>query len=164
MKSFEKIVFVSNEDKTRGPMAATIMTSLLKDKGFIVESRGMIVLFPEPYNPKAINAAKMRGMNLPSRFSRQLTKEDFGINTLVLTMEMSQKEKIYKIHTDARNVFTLSEFAGESDTQIPNPYGKDEDAYMACFDVLYGLVFKSADGLLGFQDTVRGKNISGGNQ
>ncbi len=163
MNSFDKIIFVSNEDKTRAPMATTIMGALIKDKGFILESRGMVVLFPEPYNPKAIAAAKARGMNLPSTFSRQLTGDEFGLRTLVLTMDSAQKDKIYKNFPEARNVFTLSEFAGESDVEIPNPYGKEEDAYMECFDVLYGLVFKAADGILGIQDTVREKKNTGGN-
>ena len=120
MNKFKRIIFVSNEDRTRGPMAATIMNNLLKDKdeSFIIESRGMIVLFPEPYSPKAAEAAKLRDMNLPSRFSRQLTEKDFGVDTLVLTMEAAQKDKIYLKYPEARNVFTLCEFAGEADMEL----------------------------------------------
>ncbi len=156
MNAFNKIIFVSNEDKTRGPMAAAIMGSLMKDRGFIIESRGMVVLFSEPYNPKAIETAKERGMNLQSTFSRQLSSDDFDADTLVLTMDKEQKEKIYKNYPDARNIFSLCEFAGETDIDIPNPYGKGVEEYMECFDVLYGVVFKAADALNGYQDTVRG--------
>lgn len=165
MNKFKRIIFVSNEDRTRGPMAATIMNNLLKDKdeSFIIESRGMIVLFPEPYSPKAAEAAKLRDMNLPSRFSRQLTEKDFGVDTLVLTMEAAQKDKIYLKYPEARNVFTLCEFAGEADMELPNPYGGNEEDYRESFDILYGIVFKATDALLGYKDTIREKNNTGGN-
>ena len=146
-------------------MAATIMNYLLKDKdeSFIIESRGMIVLFPEPYSPKAAEAAKLRDMNLPSRFSRQLTEKDFGVDTLVLTMEAAQKDKIYLKYPEARNVFTLCEFAGEADMEIPNPYGGSEEDYRESLDILYDIVFKATDALLGYKDTIREKNNTGGN-
>ena len=143
-------------------MAAAILGSLLKDKGFIIESRGLVVLFPEPYNPKAIEMGKSKGMNLQSTFSRQLEAEDFGLNTLVLTMEEIQKEKIYAKYPAARNVFTLCEFAGETDKELPNPYGKGEGAYRECFDELYAVVFKAADVLLGEGKTMQEKNNTGG--
>ena len=162
MNTFNKIIIVSNEDKSRGPMAAAILGGLLKDRGFMIESRGLVVLFPEPYNPKAIDIGKQKGMNLQSTFSRQLEDTDFGLNTLVLTMEDSQKEKIYAKYPTARNVFTLCEFAGETGKEIPNPYGKDETAYRECFDELYGVVFKASDVLLGEGKTMQEKNHTGG--
>ncbi len=162
MNTFGKIIIVSNEDKSRGPMAAAILGSLLKDRGFMIESRGLVVLFPEPYNPKAIETGKEKGMNLQSTFSRQLEASDFSLNTLVLTMDETQKEKIYDKYPEARNVFTICEFAGETDRVIPCTYGKDEDAYRKCFDELYGVVFKVTDALLGERKTMRGKNRVGG--
>lgn len=162
MNKFSKIVIVSNEDKSRGPMTAAIFGSLLKDRGFIIESRGLVVLFPEPYNPKAIEIGKEKGMNLQSTFSRQLEASDFGLNSLVLTMEEGQKEKIYAKYPTARNVFTLCEFAGDTGKIIPNPYGKDEAAYRECFDELYSVVFKASDVLLGERKTMQEKNNTGG--
>ncbi len=163
MNTFNNIIIVSNEDKSRGPMAAAILGSLLKDRGFIIESRGLVVLFPEPYNPIAIDMGKDKGMNLQSTFSRQLEESDFGMNTLVLTMDEQQKEKIYAKYPSARNVFTVCEFAGETDKTLSNPYGKGEAAYRECFDELYGVVFKAADVLLGEGKTMQVKNSTGGN-
>ena len=102
-------------------------------------------------------------MNLPSRFSRQLTEKDFGVDTIVLTMEAAQKDKIYLKYPEARNVFTLCEFAGEADMELPNPYGGNEEDYRESFDILYGIVFKATDALLGYKDTIREKNNTGGN-
>ena len=48
MNTFDKVIFVCNGNTCRSPMAATVMANLKQD--IISESRGMVVLFPEPYN------------------------------------------------------------------------------------------------------------------
>lgn len=55
MNTFDKVIFVCNGNTCRSPMAATVMANLKQD--IISESRGMVVLFPEPYNPKAVAVA-----------------------------------------------------------------------------------------------------------
>ena len=54
MNTYNKIIFVCMGNTCRSPMAATIMQNRLSKYDVIVESRGMVVLFEEPYNPKAI--------------------------------------------------------------------------------------------------------------
>lgn len=64
MNVINRIVFVSETDTDIGPMAVTILEKLLdlKERKLIVESRGLIVLFPEPCNSKAIAVARERLM------------------------------------------------------------------------------------------------------
>lgn len=154
MSAFKRVIFISDNDTVIGPMAVTIITSLLKDKGFIFESRGMVVLFPEPYNQKAVDAAKERYMNLPKRFSRQLTKDDFTPDTLLLTETKEQRDRIYSENKQVKNVFTIAEFAREQEKEIVNPVGGSAEDYLNCFDELYSLVFKVADSLMGFEATM----------
>ena len=45
MNRFNKVIFICMGNTCRSPMAATIMTKLMPD--IRVESRGMVVLFPE---------------------------------------------------------------------------------------------------------------------
>ena len=71
-------------------------------------------------------------------------------------------EAVIGVLKSARNVFTLCEFAGETDKILPNPYGKDETAYRECFDELYGVVFKASDVLLGERKTMQEKINTGG--
>ena len=47
--------------------------------------------------------------------------------------------------------------------ELPNPYGGSEEDYRESFDILYGIVFKATDALLGYKDTIREKNNTGGN-
>ena len=61
-----------------------------------IECRGLVVLFPEPLNQKAEAVMISNGINWENFTSTQLEDEDFTDDTLVLTMEHSQLEKILK--------------------------------------------------------------------
>ena len=118
MNTFDKVIFVCNGNTCRSPMAATVMANLKQD--IISESRGMVVLFPEPYNPKAVAVAAKHNMIIPNNSAKQLLNEDFGNDTLVLAMDSSMKQKIYDEYSEAINVYTLSEYAGEPEQEIRN--------------------------------------------
>ena len=111
MNRFNKVIFVCMGNTCRSPMAATIMSNLMPEMRS--ESRGMVVLFPEPYNPKAVAVASRHGMIMPSNVSAQISNDDFSVDTLVLTMNLSMKQKMYDTFDKAINVFTLGELAGE---------------------------------------------------
>ena len=131
MNRFNKVIFICMGNTCRSPMAATIMTKLMPD--IRVESRGMVVLFPEPYNPKAVAVAARHDMIMPSNVSVQVVND---------TMNSSMKQKIYDTFDKAINVFTLSELAGEGDVEVPDPYGKGVEEYNKCFEQLYSYVEK----------------------
>ena len=87
MNTINKIIFVCNGNTCRSPMAATIMGTFLQDTDILVQSRGMVVLFPEPYNPKAVAVASRHGMIMGSDSTIQIQNDDFDNNTLVLVMD-----------------------------------------------------------------------------
>lgn len=129
-------------------MAATIMEKFLQGTDVRVQSRGMVVLFPEPYNPKAVAVAARHGMIMASNTAVQIENDDFGNNTLVLTMNTSMKQKIYHDYDQAINVYTLSEFAGEGDIEVADPYGKGIEEYNKCFEELYVLIEKAVRNIM----------------
>lgn len=133
-------------------MAATIMNSLKGDKDIFVSSRGMVVLFPEPYNPKAVAVVSSHGLIMPSKSSIQLEKDDFNNDTLVLTMSDIHKQKIYATFENAINIYTLQEYVGSEGGDIEDPYGKGIEEYSKCYDILYGLISKVADILFEEED------------
>ena len=124
MNRFNKVIFVCMGNTCRSPMAATIMSNLMPEMRS--ESRGMVVLFPEPYNPKAVAVASRHGMIMPSNVSAQISNDDFSVDTLVLTMNLSMKQKMY-------------------DTFDKAIYGKGLEEYNRCFEQLYSLVAKVVD-------------------
>jgi len=138
LSAYKKVIFVCSENTSRSPMAATILANLMPE--LKVESRGMVVLFSEPYNPKAVAVAAKHEVIIPNNSSEEINAKDFGNDTLVLTMNSAMKQKIYDTFDEAINVYTLSEYAGFPDKEIINPYGKGMDEYNLCFEQIYELV------------------------
>lgn len=128
MAEYNRLIFVCMDNLCRSPMAEAVMKTINRTPGLEIGSRGLIVLFPEPYNPKAASALRSSGIILENGLSRQLSAEDFAEDTLVLTMDRTEKQKILDEYENARNVYTIMEFAGGSG-DIMDPYGGDKDVY-----------------------------------
>ncbi|MFR4338633.1 MAG: hypothetical protein ACLT33_11960 [Lachnospira pectinoschiza] len=48
---------------------------------------------------------------MPSNVSARISNDDFSVDTLVFTMNLSMKQKMYDTFDKAINVFTLGELA-----------------------------------------------------
>ena len=143
---YRRITFVSRTDSARAPMAAEILRQYELKQEYVVDSRGLVVLFPEPANQKAEAIMKSARMTLGEHVSRQFGEENLQEDTLILTIDENQKNKILSEYGTGYNVYTLNEFVGDS-TEIPDPYGQPLTAYGECFEVLRGLVKKLAEKL-----------------
>ena len=53
MRHYSKIIFVCDSGTSRAPMAEAILKEYTIRYPLEVESRGLVVLFPEPINQKA---------------------------------------------------------------------------------------------------------------
>lgn len=145
MKRYDKLTFISRSDTCRAPMAEALMQAKLLLEDILVDTRGMIALFPEPVNPKAMEIINQNGLPLEEHEAVQLTKDDFDERTLMLTMEEAQKAKILEEYPDtAKNVYTLSEYCGRTG-DVESPFGKDSSAYGECFFFLKDLIEKLAE-------------------
>lgn len=125
---YSKIIFVSQDDTYRAPVAATILKRKIGNKDIKIESRGLVVHFPEPANPKGVEVAKAHGLNLSRHTARQLTEMDFGVDILVLVMTERGKQKIYDRFVKAVDVYSIKEFVG-STGDVDIPYGKSIEEY-----------------------------------
>ena len=52
MKRYDRLIFVSSSDTSVGPMAEAILQSKYLLEELEITSKGVVVLFPEPINPK----------------------------------------------------------------------------------------------------------------
>lgn len=144
MKQYDKLTFVSHSDTCRGPMAEALIQDKLLLEDILIDSKGMIVLFPEPVNPKAQEVLKERGISVETHEAAQLTADDFDERTLILTMEERQKTKLLDEYGEnALNVYTLAEYCGVSG-DVYNPLGKDIPEYRHCLQILRELTAKTA--------------------
>ena len=111
---YKKLIFVDTNDNCRAPMAEMILKRKFLTNPLTIESRGMVVLFPEPLNPKAEAVLTSNGYPQPSHIAMQLEQEDINNDVLILTMEDKQKSQIWETYENAPHVYTVKEYVGES--------------------------------------------------
>lgn len=137
MNNINRVIFASGSGTSRSPMATAIFHSFPHSRPIICESRGLIVQFPEPLNQKAEAVLISNGIELKDYSSKQLQESDFSENTLVITMEEIQRQKILSEYTNAteENTRLLNELVGD-ELEVMDPYGGSVQTYGLCYEVL----------------------------
>ena len=135
MKEYDRLIFVSNSDTCRGPMAEAILKSKFLLSELEVEPRGLVVLFPEPVNQKAEAILASHGLTMKDHTAKMLEQEDFDERTLILVMEDALKQRIFQEHENVQNTWQLSEYIKE-ETDVTEPVGGSLADYGACYELL----------------------------
>ena len=94
MRRYDRLIFVSNSDTAVGPMAEAILQSKYLLEELAITSKGVVVLFPEPINPKAEAVLVSNGLTMKEHMSDPLVREDFEERTLILATSESVKQKV----------------------------------------------------------------------
>lgn len=155
MRRYHKIIFVCEDNTATSVMAEMICKSMVTDESVTIESRGMVVLFPEPVNPKVDVVLINHGLALEERTTRMLEVEDVDEETLILTMNGEQKEKILRMFDNNVSVYTMYGFIDE-EVDMMDPYGGSLLDYDECFITMSTVVKKIVIKLkrtYGLQDT-----------
>ncbi len=142
MGKYQKLIFVCTGNTCRSPMAEALYKNLERVNTMKVMSRGLVVLFGEPINPKAEVVLGKHELELVNHISKGLKASDIEENTLILTMTSSQKKKIQEEYPEAHEVYTIKEYAGEIGDVI-DPYGGSLIDYEECYIELARLVKKA---------------------
>ena len=135
MKKYDRLIFVSNSDTCKMPMAEAILKSKFLLSELEVESRGLVVLFPEPVNQKAEAILASHGLTMKDHTAKMLEQEDFDERTLILVMEDALKQRIFQEHENVQNTWQLSEYIKE-ETDVTEPVGGSLADYGACYELL----------------------------
>jgi protein-tyrosine phosphatase len=134
---YSRVIFVGQTGTSREPMAAGIFADFYMGQPIEIMNRGLVVQFPEPMNQKAEAVLISNGINMDGFVSSQLVEEDMTADTLVLTMESGQRDRILEQYenADPANVHVLTEYVGD-ELEIVNPYGGDLSVYGLCYETL----------------------------
>lgn len=137
MKKYSKIILVCDSGTARAPMAEGIMNEYTLKEPMEIESRGLVVPFPEPVNQKAEAVLISNGITPRARMSKQLEEDDLLPEHLVIVMEAVQKQKILQDYEQGRetDIEVLTELVGD-ELEIINPYGGALQAYGLCYETL----------------------------
>ncbi|MEF9916593.1 MAG: L-threonylcarbamoyladenylate synthase [Lachnospiraceae bacterium] len=142
-QQFRKIIFVSSNDTSRGPMACVLLQHQELQQEYEIESRGLIVLFPEPPNPKAEAIVKSQKMTLGNHVARRLEEQDLTDEALIIAIDDSVKWKIASDYQNIKYLYTLGEYVDDS-TEIPSAYGQPLVDYGECYEILKKQIIKLA--------------------
>lgn len=126
--SYSKLIFVDADGTCRAAMSRILMESKFLLAPIKIESRGLVVLFPEPLDAKASAVLQMHGYDVGNCQAQQLEQKDIADDVLLLTMEDRQKLKIWEQFENARNVYTLAEFIHYTGDILPL-YGEPVESY-----------------------------------
>ncbi len=135
MKHYDKLIFVSESDTSTSPMAEAILQQIFLLEDILITSKGLVVLFPEPINPKAEAVLVSHSLSMKDHVSEQLTEDDFDDRTLILTMDEALMSRLLKDHEHAKNVFTLASYI-QADEDISDPYGGSLADYNRVYEML----------------------------
>ncbi len=145
MESYDRLIFVSKGDTDTGPMAEAIMQEkyLLDVPEF--SSKGLVVLFPEPINPKAEAVLASHGLTMKEHMSDPLMQEDIGEQTLVLALSEEIRDQILENFPDipAERVQVLYQYV-DGEEGPSDPYGGTLADYGKCYVELEALITKLA--------------------
>ena len=139
---YDRIIFVCEGNHSKGPMAETIYKSLTENESIPAISRGLVVLFSEPVNEKAVSVLENHGLTCAVEFSKELTKEDITDNALILTMTDNQKKQAIDKYEIENDIFSIKEFNGE-EGEVKDPYGGTLVDYEECYNELLRLIKKT---------------------
>ncbi|MCD7884491.1 MAG: phosphotyrosine protein phosphatase [Lachnospiraceae bacterium] len=141
MKKYDRLIFVSKGDTVAGPMAEAILQSKYLLDELIVASRGLVVLFPEPINPKAEAVLVSNGLTMKDHMSDPLVREDFDDRTLIITFTEETREMLLETFAPEREdlVRVLHQYVG-APAELKNPYGGSLADYGQCYEELESMI------------------------
>ncbi len=154
MAVINRIVFVCMDNTCRSIMAEAVMRSVCGERKLEIASRGLVVLFPEPLNPKAVAVLKGNQLTPSKDKSEPLTKEDITPETLILTMTSKETEMVKEQFPEEKLVVTLGEFAGKPG-DVVEPHGGTLAEYGRCYEYIDLLVKFAAESLFRADDARR---------
>ncbi|MCD8329304.1 MAG: phosphotyrosine protein phosphatase [Lachnospiraceae bacterium] len=139
MEQFDRILFVCTDNTCRSVIAEAVMRNVCRERKIQIASRGLVVLFPEPLNPKAVAVLAGNQMTPAKEMSEPLEEEDITGDTLILAMTAHDREMIRERFPRARYVYTLGDYAGKpGDVEVP--HGGSLADYGACCEYIDLLV------------------------
>lgn len=142
VKRYRKVILAGADNTCESVMAEAIFKNIAGERPLEIISRGLVVLFPEPVNPKADAVLQANHLQASKNYSEKLTIDDITEDTLILALRETQVQKILNTLDPACDVSTLRGFVGyKGDTETPSG---DLSNYQDAFENLDLLVKAAA--------------------
>lgn len=127
----ERIIFLCQDNGALSPMAESIFLEMYHGKPIYVASRGMVVLYETPFNPKMETVLASHNLQTVRKETLGIGNDDLTGVTLVVAMTARVKEQFVKSFPNVR-CETLAALSGEhADCRLP--YGGSVMNFEECF-------------------------------
>ena len=132
------ILFVCTGNTCRSPMAEVILKDLLMEAGLDgikVKSAGIAAYPGQKANPQANRIMEEQGIQLEGHRTSQVNAELLNQADLILTMTEGHKIAVQSgAPTVWNKIYTLKEYAGMLNKDIPDPFGRSDEEYRKTAD------------------------------
>ncbi len=135
----------------RSPLAEGILQDKIRERNldWVVDSAGTSSWHEgDPPDPRSIEIAKLRGLDISGQHSRPLDRDDLADFDLILAMDTSNRDNILRLAATAEEGMKVKlilnyVYPGE-DRSVPDPYW-DNDGFAKVFDMLDEAIEKMLD-------------------
>ncbi|CAI0858491.1 arsenate reductase/protein-tyrosine-phosphatase family protein [Serratia quinivorans] len=134
---FDSILVVCVGNICRSPIGERLLKKHLPQKK--ISSAGIGAMVGNPADNSAICVAELNNLSLDGHIAKQITKEMCREYSLLLVMEKKHIDAVCRISPEVRGKTMLfGHWAGQR--EVPDPYGKSNEA----FEFVYSLLNESA--------------------
>jgi glycosyltransferase involved in cell wall biosynthesis/protein-tyrosine-phosphatase len=136
LRSARRILFVCHGNIIRSVFAARLATQALGDHGqAVISSGGLAAISGKPSPSAATLVAARHDVDLSDHAALPITSESVATSDVILVMDVAQVRTMEKRFPGARGkTFLLTSLAPAWPPEVSDPYGRDEEAFEACFE------------------------------
>ena len=138
---FDRIVFVCGDNTCLSMIAENVFIARYKGEALYVASRGIVVLFREPCNPKAEAVLAKHGIEMVRSTSLEIQNGDITDSTIVIALTEKDRAR-FSARFPYATAYTLAALAGE-DRDVKDPYGGTEEDYETCYEDIDRMIGKA---------------------
>ena len=138
---FDRIVFVCGDNTCLSMIAENVFINRYEGERLYVASRGIVVLFEEPCNPKAEAVLAKHGIEMVRTTSMEIRSGDITDSTLVIALKAKDRDRFCSRFPYA-TAYTLAVLADEQE-DVWDPYGGTEGDYERCYEDIDRMIDKA---------------------
>lgn len=133
----KRVIFVDEDNTGLGPFSAALFAKKYgaETESISADSRGTVVLFPEPANSRIAEIALNYGVDIRDHQAAALSEDDFGPDVLMLALDSTSQKRAFAAHSGFSNIFILKEYVGETG-DVRTPLGESEEKYEAACETI----------------------------
>ena len=150
---YDRVVFVCRDNSCLSMIAENVFIHRYEGEPLYVASRGLVVLFEVPCNPKAEDVLAKHGIEMVRKTCLGIRSGDITDSTLVIAVREPDRQR-FMARFPYMQAWTLSMLAGQIG-DVHDPYGGTEADYEMCYEDIDRCIVKALPVIRAMLDDVR---------